>query len=98
MSNIQTVAQRMPHDLFPYTTLFRSGATLCRVARPRPGHRGIARVRLCALGRTGLAERDRGRGAPAPRARAPRGEGLLDRKSTRLNSSHVENSYAVVCL
>src|SRR5690625_5980542 len=25
-------------------------------------------------------------------------EGLLDRKSTRLNSSHVANSYAVFCL
>src|SRR5690349_23337746 len=28
----------------------------------------------------------------------PEGTGLPDRKSTRLNSSHVENSYAVFCL
>src|SRR5690606_32057980 len=35
-----------------------------------------------------------GRVVPAPRPE-PRGD---DRKSTRLNSSHVKNSYAVVCL
>src|SRR5205807_6091861 len=28
----------------------------------------------------------------------PRAEGLLDRKSTRLNSSHLVTSYAVFCL
>src|SRR5438045_6985569 len=36
----------------------------------------------------------RGSGAPARRTRAPRG----DRKSTRLNSSHLGISYAVFCL
>src|SRR5690349_24006757 len=54
---------------------------------------------------------ERGAGAPAPgeRARAEqrggedhqqRGRGVaeVDRKSTRLNSSHVEISYAVFCL
>src|SRR3989442_8084653 len=29
---------------------------------------------------------------------APGGDGLVDRKSTRLNSSHVRISYAVFCL
>src|SRR5690349_21894335 len=32
------------------------------------------------------------------RVRPRRGPGRRDRKSTRLNSSHVENSYAVFCL
>src|SRR5438874_10098544 len=62
--------------LFPYTTLFRSIASvrgvLPRVSDPvsrraHPSHR--------------LARR-----------------GVQDRKSTRLNSSHVEISYAVFCL
>src|SRR5690606_42038350 len=35
-----------------------------------------------------------GRGTAAPQARPP----ALDRKSTRLNSSHVKISYAVFCL
>src|SRR5207302_3756913 len=33
-----------------------------------------------------------------PFLRAPAGPLPLDRKSTRLNSSHVKNSYAVFCL
>src|SRR6266567_6444514 len=47
-------------------------------------------------------------GRPAPRARAPRRDGrrpprparrrARDRKSTRLNSSHSQTSYAVFCL
>src|SRR6266513_838117 len=34
----------------------------------------------------------------APRRRSPVAARLRDRKSTRLNSSHVSNSYAVFCL
>src|SRR5690606_41730471 len=36
-------------------------------------------------------------GRPRPYSRRPWGEALADRKSTRLNSSHVKNSYAVFC-
>src|SRR2546430_12019928 len=70
--------------LFPYTTLFRSG--LCaHVRRRRLGARGRAR-----------GDRD-GRGhAAGARARPLLGGG--DRKSTRLNSSHSQISYAVFCL
>src|SRR5690349_22895787 len=79
--------------LFPYTTLFRShniflrvkqNETTCR-ARPSPRSSG----------------REEG---PEPQAadQAARGRGSHplpeDRKSTRLNSSHVEISYAVFCL
>src|SRR2546430_10282091 len=43
--------------------------------------------------------RTRGRGAPATECRPPaREEGIRDRKSTRLNSSHSQISYAVFCL
>src|SRR2546430_10114583 len=77
--------------LFPYTTLFRSvsdvdrAAVFCHGSR---GHGGIER---------------------APRPMAHRGQKLegdlcggggprTDRKSTRLNSSHSQISYAVFCL
>src|SRR5699024_11579348 len=39
-----------------------------------------------------------GVGAARGRGRRPRGRGGPDRKSTRLNSSHVSISYAVFCL
>src|SRR3712207_7385380 len=70
--------------LFPYTTLFRS--------RPHRARQAVDRV-VGELDRLGLAaERDDdGDGA----------EDLLghrDRKSTRLNSSHANISYAVFCL
>src|SRR5439155_26521712 len=81
--------------LFPYTTLFRSpGAYLLQhllrdlpLARSEAGRllRGLSRARL-------LLER----ADPLERlAHRERGE---DRKSTRLNSSHVAISYAVFCL
>src|SRR3712207_6952964 len=84
--------------LFPYTTLFRSGVPRDPGARRRVGG---AAVRL--LGRS-----DRPAGLPAPRdaalrvgARLGRSPGRApdpDRKSTRLNSSHANISYAVFCL
>src|SRR5256885_12035813 len=64
--------------LFPYTTLFRSGAIVCRAA---------------------AAQRLRGK-MPRRRDTNPRNTGRCgpDRKSTRLNSSHLVISYAVFCL
>src|SRR5438874_13086568 len=49
---------------------------------------------------TTLFRSDRGRPLPEPRAEALMGatKPRSDRKSTRLNSSHVEISYAVFCL
>src|SRR3712207_8103372 len=73
--------------LFPYTTLFRS-----RPQAARQGDRPHRRVGVAA------ADGDRvlaGRGRPAPQGRQPAQE---DRKSTRLNSSHANISYAVFCL
>src|SRR5256885_8613312 len=70
--------------LFPYTTLFRS-------AHAAPGRaRGLARARP----RPAVVARRRHRAA---RLRGARGS-VGDRKSTRLNSSHLVISYAVFCL
>src|SRR3989442_3112088 len=74
--------------LFPYTTLFRSelGAALALLERvvgvPGNGHPLAVRT------------------APVLRLRMDRGRDVRrqDRKSTRLNSSHVRISYAVFCL
>src|SRR3712207_8253336 len=73
--------------LFPYTTLFRSKEPLsnrCRAAR-----------RYFALDQTYRNPKLQPRPAHAQR------DGVrvsLDRKSTRLNSSHANISYAVFCL
>src|SRR3712207_7453094 len=74
--------------LFPYTTLFRSG-------------RGLRDVHRRALPEEPPGEGRAPRRGPArrPRRRAlPRAHGGQDRKSTRLNSSHANISYAVFCL
>src|SRR5260221_5277148 len=68
--------------LFPYTTLFRSSRDRRSVVRSRPA----CAHRLPGLPRQ-LLEHVRG---PV--------DVSLDRKSTRLNSSHTVISYAVFCL
>src|SRR5690349_22877959 len=72
--------------LFPYTTLFRSRS---RARTPRQGHQ--CRGRAAGLGEARA-------GGPDHRVRAGGHPAAVDRKSTRLNSSHVEISYAVFCL
>src|SRR3712207_7739774 len=81
--------------LFPYTTLFRSRpAWRVRVHRggplPGPG-------RDTALG-AGPAAGRAGRDTAGRTTRAPGAADPEDRKSTRLNSSHANISYAVFCL
>src|SRR5690349_23302287 len=76
--------------LFPYTTLFRSRAARLRARRRQGAHLLHP-----------PAERHRLRGPRAFRREGPRHPHApvpRDRKSTRLNSSHVEISYAVFCL
>src|SRR5256885_13138147 len=72
--------------LFPYTTLFRS---------PRAGHlpRGV-RAREDLRQRQAAAHHRQ----DAHRKGDPLSDERLDRKSTRLNSSHLVISYAVFCL
>src|SRR5258705_4364794 len=81
--------------LFPYTTLFRSDDALIEIV--------TAEVRV-AVGRlhlddplADLENRDVERAA-AEVVDGNRFVLLLDRKSTRLNSSHLGISYAVFCL
>src|SRR5699024_11478340 len=57
-------------------------------------HEGPAQNGRCE---TELRDRARQLGAQGPQTVPPRGA-LTDRKSTRLNSSHVSTSYAVFCL
>src|SRR5207302_5809912 len=99
-SSFPTTHRRPPSStLFPYTTLFRSGlgATIPGSAgRRRPGGERSPDRRGAQL----LVRPRRGHG-PRDAARE-RGDGgaarAEDRKSTRLNSSHVKISYAVFCL
>src|SRR5690606_41463325 len=81
--------------LFPSTTLFRSRTV------PEPGLDLLAGLRLRRRREEHLVSRERS----TERAHHRLGlinvntpTGLRDRKSTRLNSSHVKISYAVFCL
>src|SRR2546426_6546662 len=77
--------------LFPYTTLFRSHP---RAARP--GADAAAREReLVDAGLDALAALHPEASASSPASTSSRSR---DRKSTRLNSSHLVISYAVFCL
>src|SRR3712207_8071736 len=70
--------------LFPYTTLFRSP----RRADRQPARHGLLEGQgLAVLPEEGVGAHRLRRGLPA-----------VDRKSTRLNSSHANISYAVFCL
>src|SRR3712207_8525728 len=76
--------------LFPYTTLFRSGRETSLRSSEQVPHAGIGDAR----GQAVLAAR-RAWSQVAPEADPHERE---DRKSTRLNSSHANISYAVFCL
>src|SRR3712207_7871657 len=79
--------------LFPYTTLFRSDLAVVVEGRPvLDGALGLGDLDEAPLAiHGGDVRRDEG-GAGAEKAH------LQDRKSTRLNSSHANISYAVFCL
>src|SRR5256885_8662244 len=81
--------------LFPYTTLFRSRrANTGRLRRPARARRG----RGAPSGGVPAFQSERARyRAIRKRTRGPFGP-RIDRKSTRLNSSHLVISYAVFCL
>src|SRR3712207_7043673 len=82
--------------LFPYTTLFRSGVV---------GDRADAHADGRLLRRVGGRQRGRGELGGGGRVQVqaaqrvgPQLPQAPDRKSTRLNSSHANISYAVFCL
>src|SRR3712207_7596275 len=68
--------------LFPYTTLFRS-----EEPRPPVGELTSDELLACGLSPEAIDPCEGGPSGPS-----------LDRKSTRLNSSHANISYAVFCL
>src|SRR2546422_6030497 len=75
--------------LFPYTTLFRSQHRTpfrSRDVRPGPGAAAVDDPLIAEVGETDEF------------GRQPGEETEVDRKSTRLNSSHGYISYAVFCL
>src|SRR5438874_5804078 len=74
--------------LFPYTTLFRSTARRASREQASPRERTAVQSSVAPVRSQGILF-----------ARAAVASDLGgDRKSTRLNSSHVEISYAVFCL
>src|SRR3712207_9277702 len=75
--------------LFPYTTLFRSG---------RGAGHGAAGLDPGLDAERAAAEAGHGGGGGAGRVERDRRRLRQDRKSTRLNSSHANISYAVFCL
>src|SRR3712207_7849535 len=86
--------------LFPYTTLFRS-VRAERIDQARE-HDRVDHVRreLDALERRAPDDRQRDRAEHELEEHEAGGRAadLADRKSTRLNSSHANISYAVFCL
>src|SRR5699024_12692642 len=81
--------------LFPYTTLFRSAAGRGRARDSAAEAAGAEqRFEISVEARVGF-DPDR---AVQTHHRLPPRLGQEDRKSTRLNSSHVSISYAVFCL
>src|SRR3712207_7570668 len=84
--------------LFPYTTLFRSQPSVEPGLVPRQCEIVLVQVHEPGIRASGLhrAEEPMRRDADA-QVGGGDGEGT-DRKSTRLNSSHANISYAVFCL
>src|SRR3712207_7051333 len=78
--------------LFPYTTLFRSGEA---EREQQHGAGGVADGGVRGGAQPGAGGRADGHVAGGER---PADGGEQDRKSTRLNSSHANISYAVFCL
>src|SRR3712207_8279740 len=91
MSFFFLMIRRPPRStLFPYTTLFRSLVVLGILVVAGGVAVGVWRRRVAAEPTAGLV--------PAAVARLVHDAGAEDRKSTRLNSSHANISYAVFCL
>src|SRR5204862_8121174 len=92
--------------LFPYTTLFRSvigrrqwHPVFVRLApRTHDDLVLVARAPARRIGRPAFAMRLHHLGGRLAFVLGKQKQGDQDRKSTRLNSSHVEISYAVFCL
>src|SRR3712207_8782655 len=76
--------------LFPYTTLFRSGRIMDRIAKE--GKKYLEKSGESS--KKGSSEKSSSKTSGKKKG----GGSGADRKSTRLNSSHANISYAVFCL
>src|SRR3712207_6909360 len=87
--------------LFPYTTLFRSARTLMgnpdAILLDEPSE-GIAPVIVQMMAEAIRAMKAEGVAVLLSEQNWAFAAGIGDRKSTRLNSSHANISYAVFCL
>src|SRR5690554_7168278 len=96
----------MPRPLrspfFPYTTLFRSHKAADMLWKVESARSIAYAANVAAASDDGLLLRELASSAKAYASDAYffcASENIqIDRKSTRLNSSHVRNSYAVLCL
>src|SRR5690606_39425009 len=104
LPSLVVVRRRPPRSsLFPYTTLFRSALLLSDGSVGRYVGNGRWRLRLSTPDVDQLDQRQNRQRHHARHDRQHRHRQRIthhgtDRKSTRLNSSHVKISYAVFCL
>src|SRR3712207_7193302 len=85
--------------LFPYTTLFRSqGVDVLISTLLAPEKVPWTNLRVVLAGRAPLSLSTAVKPVPLGPLTPAETKQLLDRKSTRLNSSHANISYAVFCL
>src|SRR5690606_41256600 len=91
-----TLARPRP-TLFPYTTLFRSHSSqnARRASARADGHHRRDRRQQMVAGDRGDRRRVKPASSTSRISNYVRCQ--IDRESTRLNSSHVKNSYAVFC-
>src|SRR3712207_7576129 len=82
--------------LFPYTTLFRSGVISAMLVQP--GQRVAGDAPLASLVPAHATMQAHLFAPSSAIGFLRREQPVLDRKSTRLNSSHANISYAVFCL
>src|SRR5690554_7598395 len=92
--------QRQPSSiLLPYTTLFRSRRPSARLRQTGLRQPALRRTRATKLRNARSGQRCKPVAGAHPRLQNRVMSHLrVDRKSTRLNSSHVRISYAVFCL
>src|SRR5207302_6990386 len=103
----QLLSQSPTSTLFPYTTLFRSDLPILVVGSVVLGLLAVARMAGLVHAKERKANRERllREAGQALVMSTDRDQlyyvaavSAADRKSTRLNSSHVKSSYAVFCL
>src|SRR5690349_23471209 len=94
------IRPRLRTTFFPYTTLFRSQPAMPAGEGGVPAERDLVAVRGHDAARQlgGAPSSAASRSSCGRKWSSRRRRSTSDRKSTRLNSSHVEISYAVFCL